>query len=323
MIVKISISTFVVLTFAFTLFASSARAIEVPNASKSGAPCAIDDTEAGWIWSQMVEYDDSGLQGGTGHAGGPGSYGAYTFHGRGVDVVCMTGPSLRLDNRVHRLGRARFSLDGKVVQTVDTSTPDTDYGVTLFHSVGLTDSVHVLQIEPEDGWIVVDALRVYQSVDQAADPTAKPGPPAVDANTAVDRLVDWSNVSHKSANWYLDATNADYYLGDTSRAARSVNDTEYLTYSVKNMTTFNALIYSWRTPITSDTAFFLSTDNGVTFSPLVVKYGTKTYTTGPWGYYNVTPASTLPPGVTDIAIQFGVSDNNWDPELSQISISHL
>lgn len=133
------------------------------KAALSASPGLIDDTEAGWIWHNMSEYDDPQLQGGTGHAGGPGSYGAYTFQGSSVDVICMTAPSITVDGRVHKIGRARFSIDGKLVATAAANTSDQQYGVSLFHVADLADTIHVLQIEPEGGWLVVDAIRVGQT----------------------------------------------------------------------------------------------------------------------------------------------------------------
>jgi len=96
----------------------------------------VDDGEAGWIWNAMVAVDDSSFEGGTAHAGGPGSYGAYTFHGTGGDVTGMTGPFITVDGRSHKMGRIKFSLDGKSVGALSVSTPDTQYGINLLHVVG-------------------------------------------------------------------------------------------------------------------------------------------------------------------------------------------
>jgi len=307
-----------------TSILSLCGAVSAANLSTSAiASTLVDDAEAGWIWNQTVEYSDPSLQGGRAHAGGPGSYGAYTFHGSGVDVLCMTGPSLQIDGRVHRFGHARFSIDGKPVLTANSSSVDSQYGVALFHVQNLTDAVHVLQVEPEGGWVVVDSIRIYKSGSGDAPEDVAPKPLYVaDAHTMLDTLTDWNLVAKRTPNWCFDKTSAEYFLGDSSRVTRTIDDTESILYTVKNVASFTAMLYAWRASIKDDTKFYVSVDDGLTFQPITVKYGTKTYTVGSWGYYNVVPAAPLPAGVTNIAIEFSASGNNWDPQLAQISIAH-
>ena len=309
--------------------AVSAQIIEpVRSPTATLSSTLIDDKDDGRIWNQMAEYEDPQLQGGTGRAGGPGSYGAYTFHGRGVDVICMTSPGLRIDNRVHRTGHARFSLDGKPVDTENTYSREADYGIALFHATNLADGNHVLEVEPEDGWIVVDAIRIYQSSTQTdMSASDQSGKIAGETNsgaelTSVDLFNDWSNVTRKSSNWYLDKSNPAYFGNDASRAVRSVDDTERIVYSVADITSFEALIYSWHTPLETDTNFCISKDHGATFTKVAVRYGQKSQTSILWGYSLVENSEPLPPGVTDVAVEFTTSGNNWDPQLSQIAIAH-
>jgi len=139
--------------------------------------------------------------------------------------------------------------------------------------------------------------------------------------TTVDSLNNWSLVSSKSANWTLDTTNPSYMNGDASRATRTTDTTEYLVYSYPNITKFTAKVYAWNGPI-SAASFFVSSDNGATYSAVSVTPGSKTISTSPWGYYNIVNANPLPAGITNLKVQFSTSGNNWDPQLSQISITH-
>jgi len=139
--------------------------------------------------------------------------------------------------------------------------------------------------------------------------------------TSVDNLNDWSQVNSKSAGWTLDTSNPAYMNGDTSRATRTADTTQYLVYSYPNITKFSAKVYTWNGPV-SAASFFISTDNGVTYSALSVTPGSKTISTSPWGYYTIKNASPLPAGVTNLKVQFSTSGNSWDPQLSQISITH-
>jgi hypothetical protein len=136
-----------------------------------------------------------------------------------------------------------------------------------------------------------------------------------------DSLSNWSLVSAKSANWTLDGSNSTYFNGDTSRATRTVDDTEYLVYAYPNITHFSAKVYAWNGPI-GDVSFLVSTDGGATYSTVGVTTGSKTLTTSPWGYYTITNANPLPANVTNLKVQFTATGNNWDPQLSQISITH-
>lgn len=147
------------------------------TAPESGQDGIVDDGAPGWIWNGMDEYDDPSLKGGSGHAGGPGGYGAYTFHGSEVEVYGMAAPTIDVDGQVHGMGRARLLLDGKLVGTVSDFKSSPQYGYRLFDVTGLSDGNHVLQVEADRGWIVVDYLRVI-------DPDRQTAPSTVDDKAA-------------------------------------------------------------------------------------------------------------------------------------------
>ena len=136
---------------------ASAPDVQTAVTSPSGM---IDDTAAGWIWHGMVGYEDPSLRGGTAHAGGPGSYGAYTFRGGSVVIAGYAGDSVKVDGRLHKMGRAKISIDGKAAGSINLTRADGDGDVVLYTLHGLSDSLHVLQIEPEGGWAVVDYIDV-------------------------------------------------------------------------------------------------------------------------------------------------------------------
>ena len=136
------------------------------------APSAPAQAAAlGWTWSGMVDYPNQLIANGVGHAGGPGSFGALTFQGSSVDVYCVKGPTVTVDQRAHRTGKVKISLDGQEKDTVLLADRDTNFGVKVFSTSGLSDGIHVLQVEPVGGWAIVDHVDVHAkpSVPSAND----------------------------------------------------------------------------------------------------------------------------------------------------------
>src|SRR3569833_1014564 len=122
----------------------------------------IDDSAPGWIWSGMTEYDGDTLTGGTGHAGGPGSFGAYTFKGTRFRLFCRLPISIEVDGRVHKGGHVKLSLDGNAINVKQATTPGDD-DVCVADVDGLADGNNVLQVSTDAGWIVVEYLRLDAS----------------------------------------------------------------------------------------------------------------------------------------------------------------
>lgn len=155
----------------FLQLAAAADRVGAPSDPQPTQPTqgdqTVDDADAGWIWSGMESYSDPALHGATGHAGGPGSYGAYTFHGVSVDVYGFSGPALVIDGRAHKTGNMKISIDDKEVATTSEKGGDNAYEVVLAHVSGLTDGNHVLQVAPDAGWGVVDYIVVHGSTSGA------------------------------------------------------------------------------------------------------------------------------------------------------------
>jgi hypothetical protein len=175
----------------------------------------IDDTDPAWVWSGMVEYDDPLLYGSSGHAGGPGTSGTYTFHGTAVDVYGMDGPSITTsDGQVHRLGKAEVLIDDEEVDLTTVQTPDVDYHALISRVANLPEGNHVVQIRPQDGWVVVDYINV---TDPGADVTGYTGPSVLPAGdyaiiprNATDKRLDTPNLT--------DNTTIDIYSPSAGRA---------------------------------------------------------------------------------------------------------
>lgn len=136
-----------------------------------------------------------------------------------------------------------------------------------------------------------------------------------------DSLSDWTKVSSNTANWALDSSNPSYFNGDTKRANRSTNTTEHLIYTRPQISKFSAKVYNLTSAI-STVHFFVSTNNGTTYTEVPVTVGSRTASASSWGYYTIKNTSVLPANVTNLKVQFTPTSNNWDPQLSSITINH-
>ena len=129
-----------------------------PQASVDAS--VVDDADNGWTWSRMAAYADVDLVKGTGHAGGPGAYGIFTFDGTGVDVYAMRASTVAVDGRPHKVGKLKISIDGHLKAEVALSGSGSASTVDVYGVSGLPSKIHVLEVEPEGGWAVVDYIKV-------------------------------------------------------------------------------------------------------------------------------------------------------------------
>lgn len=133
-------------------------AIAVTDPGK--APDSTIDSTVGWTWSGMKPYANAAVTNADPHAGGPGSFGVYTFHGAAIQVYGMKCPSITVDGQEHKTGSVKISIDGKEQATVTLASTNT---VSNFKVIGvstLTDGNHVLQVDPVDGWVVINSVKV-------------------------------------------------------------------------------------------------------------------------------------------------------------------
>lgn len=121
---------------------------------------ASTDTIAGWTWSGMTPYGVSAGADDAPHVGGPGSYGVYTFHGNGIQVYGMKCADVTVDGKSHKVGRVKISIDGKEQSTINLAATSANPNAKIIGISTLTDGNHVLQVDPVDGWVVINSAKV-------------------------------------------------------------------------------------------------------------------------------------------------------------------
>lgn len=152
-----------------SLYADNNKPVNAPdpntdakNATLSGI---IDDTTPGWIYNGMSSFEQPELKNGSAHAGGPGTYAAFTFNGTDVELYGITGSAIKVDEHIRRLGMVKVSIDGKPVAGANLHSKDINFNYNFATICKLPKGNHVLQIEPESGWIVIDYIKVSSSDD--------------------------------------------------------------------------------------------------------------------------------------------------------------
>lgn len=138
-----------------------------------------------------------------------------------------------------------------------------------------------------------------------------------------DPLNDWSLTSGHTANLSFDGTNATYFLGDTSRVRRTVDDTESFYYVESGLTSVHFRVFTKTVPLPSSVLqLYYSTDGGATF-PNAVHYTLGTAMTGgggDWYYYDITP-NDLPSNANGFQITLSSGTGySYDPEISSATL---
>lgn len=210
----------VVATLTLAIFTASTAMSQAASSAGNGT---IDGFAAGWMWSGMGEVDDSALAGGRAHGGGPGGYGSYTFTGTGVEVWGIAGSTAMVDGQERHLGSLKISIDGKRETTTTARRGSTVYHALLGRVLGLAPGIHVLEVSPEDGWAVVDGIKVVD----ANHPPSNDGPStgtsgAADTNNVLGAPVVMVNVGGAAVgDWQADT-------GEASQAFRVYSGTTAL-----------------------------------------------------------------------------------------------
>ena len=163
-----------VITLVFVLIVFGGLAVSKPAAAADLAASTGDSGGAGenWIWSHMVDYDDPGLQTGHAHAGGPGSYGVFTFTGSGIDVYGVACPIVTVDQKTHRTGKVKISIDGKVQSVISLASADVDFHHKIISIAGLSNGNHALEVEPLEGWVIINSVNVQTGASTSSAPVA-------------------------------------------------------------------------------------------------------------------------------------------------------
>lgn len=134
-----------------------------------------------------------------------------------------------------------------------------------------------------------------------------------------DNLDDWSKISYRSDNWYLDSNNP--YNGfdhDYSRARRTKKTSEYIVYKLDDLTNFRASIYYYKV---LDGLRFEVSEDGENWEQVDYQYDSPRLTGGYWEHINVYPSNQLPEGTNYLKIIFEQGNTRWDKQLSSIKIN--
>jgi len=147
----------------------------------------VDDAMPGWTWSDDRQLEDSQYHAASAHALAPGTQCSYTFHGIGIDIFALQAPTVIVDGRRHKIGALRILIDGEVKSEVSACSSSTNYDYKAFSITGLNLSNHVLQIQADGVWGVVDYLKVSTNLPQ-------PDAPAISAQPiySSDPAIVWS-----------------------------------------------------------------------------------------------------------------------------------
>lgn len=184
----------------------------------------IDDSAAGWIYNGVNPYDDPNFKNGTSHAGGPGSYAAFTFAGTSVDIFGLCAPAIKIDGRTRRLGRVKVSIDGKAVTETSLQSKEVVYDFNIASITGLKKGNHVLQVEPLEGWIVVDYIVLNSKPDQLSTSEKRNIKAAI-----VDQIIP-------EGDYYLSPKNApDKFLETATGETSNNTKLQIYTYASNHM----------------------------------------------------------------------------------------
>jgi len=147
-----------------------AHAVNAPPSIPVDAGVIVDTSARGWIWHGMAVVDDPGFHGGSGYAGGSGTYAAYSFQGTSVAVYAMRGYAVTVDGRAHKMGSLKVKIDGQEKADVALNAGDSQFGYLAYSIGGLENKIHVVQLEADGGWVAVDYLKVGAGIDAPTAP---------------------------------------------------------------------------------------------------------------------------------------------------------
>ena len=162
-------------------------------ASPSFAGTIVNNNDPAWVWTGMKETPNDDIIGGSGRAGGPAACGVYTFTGTGITVYAMKGPAVAVDQRAHKTGKLKITVDGKEQDTVNLVASEAAYNTKVYTVSGLTDTPHVIQLDPVGGWAMVEYVEV--SKPESAETSAVTAPEPKSAKRLFSTNFDNGDVS--------------------------------------------------------------------------------------------------------------------------------
>jgi hypothetical protein len=166
---------------------------------------------------------------------------------------------------------------------------------------------------PSKGLVILSSIGAGSPIALSSGPTPLPG------GTLVDNLDGWDNIYSATANWTFDATNTQYFEGDTSRLKRTTDTVESVTYKQPNITNFSAKVY-YASSIANQVKIYASPDN-INWTTLNIANDTPISSAG-WYRTNFTPVGALPTGTNYLKVEFSNDPNIYTPQLSQITINY-
>lgn len=137
-----------------------------------------------------------------------------------------------------------------------------------------------------------------------------------------DDLNDFSQIYSRTANWTFDTSNAQFYFaGDTSRAIRSTNTTESITWRRTGLRSFDAFSWGNEDQVRNYVRFYVSPD-GVNWTPIPHRLD-EYRQSDVWYGWNVHPNTSLPSGTNyvKLEIQAGTSAN-WGVQIGSMTLTY-
>lgn len=138
-----------------------------------------------------------------------------------------------------------------------------------------------------------------------------------DSTLIYDELNDFTKVDTKSAGWKIDTGQSAYFDGDDSRATRTSDTVQYVTYHVPDLLWFKAKIY-FVSSFAGQLTFSTST-NGSTWTSVSPSHTTPTATSGGWLHSEFSAA--VPAGANYVKVQFQNDTRGWAPQLASIKLA--
>lgn len=135
--------------------------------------------------------------------------------------------------------------------------------------------------------------------------------------TLTDPLDNWNYTSSHTSGLMLDATNSQYFSGDTSRVKRSASGTESFIYAIPDMRDFRATLYHYNN--WNGVAFYTSPD-GVSWTPVTHVSTPGVHMGSQWYRKIYAPQHLLPAGSGYLKVELSGSDS-WEKQVSQMVIA--
>ena len=139
-----------------------------------------------------------------------------------------------------------------------------------------------------------------------------------------DDLNDWTKVRGgvAPAGWGLDASGS--IGGDSSRAGRSTDTTQFLDWNYTGITRFTAtIVWSNETPLPDSKVQMFTSTNGTSWVPVTYARSATTPLPSSWNRATFSNALALPAGTNYVRLQIvGPTGRSWSPQVGSMYIEH-